>query len=220
MNPITDFNAREFLTFYAVFILAVWMLKAWFSWSSDRTLDETWTPPLTANAYDVAYLRGGANELTRVAVVGLAERGFLETRDKTIGQAPNHPNPATLSALERSVFDFFKPERTVREIEEAGLRVRVNAHVLAFEERLQAEKLLTPPNVIATALRGAGLAAGAIFVVAAPFLTFDSLCPTGTALLEYPRPGNKEDRAKLSSARAHVRTCSTSAAVAPTPHSG
>ena len=165
MNPITDFNAREFLTFYAVFILAVWMVRAWFNWRSDRTLDDTWTPPVTANAYDVAYLRGGANELARVAVVGLAERGFLEAQAQTIGQAQNHPNPATLTSLERSVFDFFQPERTVREIEQAGLRVRVNPHVLAFEERLQAEQLLSPPNVTGAARSSAGLAAAAIFVV-------------------------------------------------------
>ena len=165
MNPITDFNAREFLTFYAVFILAVWMLRAWFNWRSDQTLDDTWTPPVTTNAYDVAYLRGGANELARVAVVGLAERGFLEARARTIGQAPGHPNPATLTSLERSVFDFFQPERTVREIEQAGLRVRVNSHVLAFEERLQAAQLLSPPNMIGAARQSAGLAAAAIFVV-------------------------------------------------------
>src|SRR5262245_58311467 len=115
MNPITDFNAREFLTFYAVFILTVSIVRAWFNRNSDRTLDETWTPPVAANAYDIAYLRGGANELTRVAVVGLAERGFLEARAKTIGQAAGHPNPATLTPLERSIFDFFQPERTVRD---------------------------------------------------------------------------------------------------------
>ena len=165
MNPITDFNAREFLTFYAVFILAAWMLRAWFNWRSDRTLDESWTPPLTTNAYDVAYLRGGANELARVTVVGLAERGFLETRGQAIGQTASHPNPATLSSLERSVFDFFQPERTVREIEEAGLRVRVNPHVLDFEERLQSEQLLSPPNLIGAARQSAGLAAAAVFVV-------------------------------------------------------
>jgi uncharacterized protein (TIGR04222 family) len=165
MNPITDFNAREFLTFYAVFILSAWILRAWFNWRSDRTLDETWTPPLTTNPYDVAYLRGGANELARVAVVGLAERGFLETRGQTIGQTASHPNLATLSSLERSVFDFFQPERTVREIEEAGLRVRMNPHVLAFEERLQAEQLLSPPNLIGAARQSTGLAAAAVFVV-------------------------------------------------------
>ena len=165
MNPVTDFNAREFLTFYAVFILAVWTLRAWFNWSSDRTLDEAWTPPLKPNAYDIAYLRGGANELARVAVVGLAERGFLETRGQTIGQTASHPNPATLSSLDRSVFDFFQPERTVREIEEAGLHVRVNPHVLAFEERLQSEQLLSPPNLIGAARQSAGLAAAVIFVV-------------------------------------------------------
>jgi uncharacterized protein (TIGR04222 family) len=165
MNPITDFNAREFLTFYAVFILAVWMVRAWFNWRSDRTLDETWTPPLTPNAYDVAYLRGGASELARVAIVGLTERGFLEARAQTIGQAQGHPNPATLTALERSVFDFFQPERTVREIEQAGLRVRVNPHVLTFEERLQAAQLLSPSHIIAAARGTAVMAAAAIFVV-------------------------------------------------------
>jgi uncharacterized protein (TIGR04222 family) len=165
MNPITDFNAREFLTFYALFILAVLMVRSWFDWQSDQTLDDTWTPPGKANPYDVAYLRGGVDELARVAIVGLAERGFLDVRARTIGQATGHPNPATLTALERSVFDFFEPERTVRDIEKAGLRVRVNPHVLSYEERLQSQQLLSPPNVIHAARRSAFLGAAAIVVV-------------------------------------------------------
>ena len=118
-----------------------------------------------ANPYDVAYLRGGADELARVAIVGLAERGFLEVRAQTIGQAAGHPNPATLTALERSVFDFFEPERTVRDIERVRLRVRVNAHVLSYEERLQSQQLLSPPNVIHAARRSAFLGAASIAVV-------------------------------------------------------
>jgi uncharacterized protein (TIGR04222 family) len=165
MNPITDFNAREFLTFYALFILVVWMVRSWFDWQSDQTLDDTWTPPGAVNPYDVAYLRGGANELARVAIVGLAERGFLDVRAQAIGQATGHPNPASLTSLERSVFDFFEPERTVRDIEQAGLRVRVNAHVLSYEERLQSQQLLSPPNVVHAARRSAFLAAATIVVV-------------------------------------------------------
>ncbi len=165
MNPITDFNAREFLTFYALFILVVWMVRSWFDWQSDQTLDDTWTPPGMVNPYDVAYLRGGADELARVAIVGLAERGFLDVRAQTIGQMSGHPNPATLTALERSVFDFFEPERTVRDIEKAGLRVRVNPHVLSYEERLQSQQLLSPPTVIHAARRSAFLGAAAIVVV-------------------------------------------------------
>jgi uncharacterized protein (TIGR04222 family) len=165
MNPITDFNAREFLTFYALFILVVWMVRSWFDWQSDQTLDDTWTPPVMANPYDVAYLRGGADELARVAIVGLAERGFLDVRAQTIAQATGHPNPAMLTPLERSVFDFFQPERTVRDMEKAGLRVRVNPHVLSYEERLQSQQLLSPPNVIHAARRSAFLGAAAIVVV-------------------------------------------------------
>jgi uncharacterized protein (TIGR04222 family) len=166
MNPITDFNAREFLTFYPVFILAVWMVRRWFTWQSDRTLDDAWIPPGVANPYDVAYLRGGANELARVALVRLAERGFLEARSTGVVQSSTHPDLASLTSLERSLFDFFDSERSAREItDEISLRARVNAHVLPYEERLQSQRLLSPSNVIRADRRSALLGAAAIALV-------------------------------------------------------
>jgi hypothetical protein len=53
MNPITDFNAREFLTFYPVFILAGGMVRRWFTWQSDR---RSMTPGFlrSGQPYDVA----------------------------------------------------------------------------------------------------------------------------------------------------------------------
>ena len=128
-------------------------------------------------------------------------------RGQTIGQAAGHPNPATLTSLERSVFDFFQPERTVREIEKAGLRVRVNAHVLAYEERMQAQQLLSPPNVISAARRSAFLAAAAVFVVGfARFLValernrpagfLIAMGIVGTIVVGWPRVGRLSRRGK------------------------
>lgn len=166
MNPITDFNAREFLLFYAVFILAAWMVRLWFTWHSDRTLDDAWIRPGVANPYDVAYLRGGANELARVAIVRLAERGFIEIRRDAVVQSPTDSSLATLTSLERSLFDFFEGERSAREItDEISLRARVNAHVLPYEERLQSQRLLSPPDVMSADRRSALVAAASIALV-------------------------------------------------------
>jgi len=101
-----------------------------------------------------------------VALVRLAERGFLEARSTGVVQSSTHPDLASLTSLERSLFDFFDSERSAREItDEISLRARVNAHVLPYEERLQSQRLLSPSNVIRADRRSALLGAAAIALV-------------------------------------------------------
>ena len=76
MNPITDFNANQFLLFYLVLILLVaaigWWRREMADWTADLTPPSV---PADLDPYEVAYLRGGENEVARVAIVSLTERG-------------------------------------------------------------------------------------------------------------------------------------------------
>ena len=77
-NPLTEFTGQEFLVFFAILIVIV----AAICWRRKRTQDSsTELPPLDVpdqiDPYDIAYLRGGENELARVLIVRLIERKYL-----------------------------------------------------------------------------------------------------------------------------------------------
>ena len=76
MNPF-NFTGPEFLFFYIVLTVITMVVIQRVRWRSE--LDETpfsdtpWNDP-----YRIAFLRGGKNELVRVAIVSLVDRGLLE----------------------------------------------------------------------------------------------------------------------------------------------
>jgi len=159
MNPITDFTSVEFLAFYATLVAAVGGFCFWYRRVSDPTRR---LPPLEpANAvdpYELAYLRGGEDELARVVVVGLVERGFLELQPaenelfgRTLFRVPEpgivatatRPAVGVLSPLEDEVYEWFAERRTILEMVRDQLPARLGPYCLPFEERLQQEHLLS-----------------------------------------------------------------------------
>ncbi len=81
-NVIADMYGPYFLAFYAV-VIGVVIVGCYRSVRSvDRTGDFE-PPPLPAkiDPYEIAYLRGGENEVTRVALASLIQRGLLKITD-------------------------------------------------------------------------------------------------------------------------------------------
>ena len=108
-NPIADMYGHDFLLFYGG-IIVLTLVACWLKLrQSDPTASMPLPPvPSEPNPYETAYLRGGENEVTRVVIFGLTQRGYLqvtEEADKRIEQAPDHPDPAHLPQLERAVFE-------------------------------------------------------------------------------------------------------------------
>jgi hypothetical protein len=104
--------------------------------------------------YEVAYLRGGRNEVARVVIVSLVERRLLElqqpdcgslrglvTGSKYIGQRAAPPG-VRLSELEQAVYDWFAEPRPVGDIFRKSLPAELTPYCLPFEERLQRRQLL------------------------------------------------------------------------------
>ena len=156
-NPITSLHAVEFLIFYGVVIALV-------IWVSDRYLtgtDKTRLLPLPAvldpvDPYEVAYLRGGQNELLPILIVRLVESGYLALDDtearsfwsvfsstkKSLVQAPRRVPAGALNPMEQEVYDWFSKARTVTEVFEGDLPARLGRHSLTLEERLRERQFL------------------------------------------------------------------------------
>jgi uncharacterized protein (TIGR04222 family) len=103
MNPF-DLRGPEFLLFYFCFSLFVI-----FSIAVLRRRAES--GPATkidlGNPYLIAYLRGGANEALRVAVVTLVDRGMLVMNDQIIRRADHITSGMAKNAIEYEVLKKF-----------------------------------------------------------------------------------------------------------------
>ncbi len=168
-NFIADMPGPTFLILYALVIGAALMA----SWAARRYLDPTNSLPFLAvparpDPYEIAYLRGEENEVARIAIVGLLQRGYLRVvtdgENEKIAWAKDRPALEGLTDLERRVFQIFSAPLTAQEIFSKNLPLEATACCAKYAERLAVEQLLSsgawklklavPGAVIITALGG------------------------------------------------------------------
>ena len=166
---IADMYGPDFLILYGCVIAVTLLGCLWVVRSRDRTKD---LPPLrTAKApdpYEIAYLRGGENELTRLVIFGLIQRGYLEVIEEKenwwqglktriganmpkqrLAQSASHPERRYLSPVGREVFDNFSTSREASEIfGDLALPDRIKRYCHVFDERAEREQLLYPGELI------------------------------------------------------------------------
>jgi hypothetical protein len=117
-NPVTDINSEYLLLFYVMAIGSVILACYKSVRSADRTRHmEPPKIPARLDPYELAYLRGGETEVTRIAIKSLLDRGLLQTtqsRDwsstalfirKEIARG-REPEPGELSPLEARIMKW------------------------------------------------------------------------------------------------------------------
>ncbi|MBM2810594.1 MAG: hypothetical protein HW416_1353 [Chloroflexi bacterium] len=153
MNPF-DLSGPQFLMFYAT----LGALVVAFTFAARRVLESGPVPKLSeVDPYLVGYLRGGANETLRVAVISLLDRGLLEV------EAPKllHKTGATEQVrrpVERAILGAFTKSSPASSIF-SNASARKACEPLAKE--LEALRLLPGPEQMRTRLL-LGLAAVAV----------------------------------------------------------
>lgn len=185
---IANMPGPEFIFVYGM-VIAVTLLLCW---RVMRALDPTAVMPvprvpIKPDPYEIAYLRGGENNVARVAVVSLAQRGYLwvtkekekgglfswvtkgssglsSSREQRIERMPDHPDARHLNPLERRIFDYFSSPHTASEVfKPEGLAEVMVLECARYEQRLQTEKLLATAELKDLAWK-IGLAGGAVIV--------------------------------------------------------
>ncbi|MGH9723137.1 MAG: TIGR04222 domain-containing membrane protein [Bryobacteraceae bacterium] len=165
-NPVADMRGPEFLILYLT-IIAATLLIYWFRLQSvDQT--ESLGPaliPTNPDPYQIAYLRAGVDEVVRLVVAGLADRGYLDVNRalSQIRQSASPPDLHPLNHFERRVFDWFATPKYSRDMASTQLRMEAGTHCRQYEGILQNEQLLTSAETRAAAWR---LAWTAISVIA------------------------------------------------------
>lgn len=156
-NPIGNMVGPHFLLFYGCTIVMTLAVCAWWVRSGDRSADRPLAElPKTVDPYHVAYLRGGVNEVTRLAIFELIERGYIEMLETKKGirsgqeldRKEDHPSPDALSPPARTAFEWFsiarKPEEVFRN---AALPRRMERPCEQLKAWAEQENLLVPAEM-------------------------------------------------------------------------
>lgn len=169
-NPLVRMPGYVFLILYGITILltalAIKAIKSNLDWTAKLPLPLV---PQNPNPYEIAYLRGGANELARAVVFALKQKGFLEIliedKKSLIRLAQNQPNWTTLPAIERSVLPWFQTTHETKEVfAKNGIIEILKPYAEEFERNAVQSNFLMPSDVAAKTKMLAGIAAFALFI--------------------------------------------------------
>ena len=161
-NVVADLYGPYFLAFYALAIVAVIVASYVSVRSVDRTQDLA-SPqvPKQLDPYEFAYLRGGENEVARVAIASLVQRGLLKIAEKGTWNAKARtidlgrlPAPGELGRIEAGVIKWARFPATPQSIFHAnGVRSMLTEPCARYEAALAENNLLTPREVKETGAR-------------------------------------------------------------------
>jgi uncharacterized protein (TIGR04222 family) len=152
-NPIANMSGPAFLALFfgltIVSVLVFNLLKRSFDWTSKMPIPNI---PHEIDPFEIAYLRGGENELTRSVVFSLTKKGFLEITNEAktsfISQTKTQPNWTELSQIERNVLPFFQITRETKDIFTAnGLVSIVAPFATVCKSKANLAHFLTPEEV-------------------------------------------------------------------------
>jgi uncharacterized protein (TIGR04222 family) len=152
-NPIVNMSGSTFLAlFFGVTIASIVVfsvLKRSFDWTSKMPIPNI---PHDIDPFEIAYLRGGENELARSVVFSLTKKGFLEITNEAktsfISQTKSQPNWTELSQIERNVLPFFQVTRETKDIFAAnGLVSIVAPFATVCKSKANLSHFLTPEEV-------------------------------------------------------------------------
>ncbi len=154
-NPVADMRGPDFLVLYiVVVIVTIVVCRVLSRASGSAVFDAGPEVPPDPDPYEVGYLRGGHNEVTRLAILSLMQAGYLRegtaapqrhsrTAETPIEQAPGRPDLRALAPLEREVFDAFAIPRTAGEIfQKSVIPARIKGLTGEIQQKLVDEGLL------------------------------------------------------------------------------
>jgi uncharacterized protein (TIGR04222 family) len=156
MNPF-DWRGPEFLFFYLIYSTVVIVILAWLLKQA-----ETFRAPKLdlGDPYLIAHLRGGKNEVLRVAVISLIDRGLLIASGENLSLGKNASPDMVRTPLDQSIlqtFTYSAAASTVFQDAKLGL------HADRYGETLKALRLL--PDAELTAARWLRFLVGVLLLV-------------------------------------------------------
>ena len=147
-NPLAKMYGPYFLIFFGFVIFFAVVILALVKSRFDRS-DRLAVPSIPPNLdpFEIAYLRGGINEVVRSVVFSLTQKGFLEI-DNTgpkpeIKRAQNSPNTDNLAPIEQNALNWIGSSREPSEMFKSyGLASSLEQYGNTYRARLEQQQLL------------------------------------------------------------------------------
>lgn len=152
-NPIANMPGPLFLVFYGIVIGFSAISFYFFKPKLDRTLQQPLPRiPQTPDPYEIAYLRGGENELARSLIFSLFQKGFLQItndgKNSYIVLNQNQPNWTILPQIERNILGWFQNIREIKEVfQPYGLVNLLKPYSMEYENKLKQNNFLTSEDI-------------------------------------------------------------------------
>lgn len=153
-NPLADMYGPLFLLVYAgviaLTVVACRMATRRLDWTANMPLPQV---PSQPDPHEIAFLRGGENEVTRSVIFALAQKGLLRvTESGTVERVWEKKETGQLSPIERRTYDWFTiPYKTSDIYRAGGLASHLKPFCAAYEQHLQRENFLTTHDTRQTA---------------------------------------------------------------------
>lgn len=155
-NFIADMPGSEFLVLYVLAIAAAHVVCWQWRQLSDGTAQHSLPlVPKTPDPFEIAYLRGGAIEVWRLALLSLLQRGFLRiveppkrfslsTPPSLLQQAATRM-PAGLSRVEQRAWEWCAVPRTFMTLSLPYWKDQAESWCAPLKAHLEIQNLLAPP---------------------------------------------------------------------------
>lgn len=162
-NPLATMSGPYFLIFYGFTIFFTLAIFGIAKSRIDKT-DNLILPPISSNVdpYEIAFLRGGTNEVARTAVFALISKKLLaieEVKGKKYLQRTTEPETERLVPIERISLDWAADGRAAADVFKAnGLIKQLEAYGITYQARLEQGQLLVGADMRARLSRGKRIA--------------------------------------------------------------
>ena len=157
-NPIGDLSGPAFLALYALIAAAI-VVAARLQIAAADTSETGPPPPVTTDRdpYEIAYLRGGGNELLRFTIFDLARQGALRVAappkpgkppEGVVATGSSGEQPSTLA---RDVVAFYREPHTTSQLFASDLPAAAKTFgAAACDAALRAQRFLPRPLPLPT----------------------------------------------------------------------
>ncbi len=152
-NPLTTMDAIPFLVLFIVFNVVTLFTLGIVKSNLDKT-DRLQAPaiPPEIDPYEVAYLRGGVNEMARSVVFSLMQKGLVEivnVANKGTIRSLKQTTETRLSQVERTALNWIGAEREAKDVFDAksGLTTQLETYGAVYHDSLESRQLLTASDL-------------------------------------------------------------------------
>lgn len=148
-NPLANMYGPYFLVFYILFIVATIAGFRLVRNQTDKTTKFNIPPiPNNPDAFEIAYLRGGDNELARAVVFALAQKNLLKFSSEDKQSPQIYPTVSEfdkrhLSTVEKTALEWFDRTRDVKELfQKDGLSNALKPYSETYRARLEIQHFI------------------------------------------------------------------------------